>query len=104
VPAGPTTNDGQEEIDERLRALIQARRLSWYALARATLRDPQLAEDCLQDALLLAWRHRAEVRDLEALDSWVRQILVRRCNAARLGLAPPNLDPTPATAVEDAAV
>ena len=47
------------------------------------LGDPHAAEDCVQEALEVAWAHRTEVRDARALDAWVRRILVRVVAARR---------------------
>jgi RNA polymerase sigma factor (sigma-70 family) len=76
---------GEAGDDGAFLALIDARRLAWYGLARRITPDPQLAEDCLQQALLLAWRHRAQLRDAGAADAWVRRILVRTARGARAG-------------------
>lgn len=62
---------------DALAALIAERRLAWYALARRIVGDPAAAEDCLHDALLLAWRHRGDLRDPGAAEAWVRRIVTR---------------------------
>src|SRR5947209_10571040 len=64
-------------------ALLESRRLAWYGLVRRQLGEHAAAEDALQDALLLAWRHLDQVRDPGALDAWVRQILVRTARRLR---------------------
>ncbi len=52
-----------------------------YALAYRILRDPDLAQDAFQEALLAAWRQLPNLRDPDRFDPWVRQILVRACYA-----------------------
>jgi RNA polymerase sigma-70 factor (ECF subfamily) len=48
-------------------------------LARQFLRDPELAADAVQDALIQAWRDLPGLRDPAAIDRWLHQILVRTC-------------------------
>lgn len=92
------------DLTEALGALIRERRLGWYALARSSVSDPQLAEDCLQEALLLAWRHRHQVRDAARLDAWVRRILLRICRHHRASRAEEPLVLETASAAEDEAL
>jgi RNA polymerase sigma-70 factor, ECF subfamily len=50
-----------------------------YAVAFRILRDPGLAEDALQNALVLAWRRIPKLRDTERFEAWVHRILVHAC-------------------------
>ena len=50
-----------------------------YAIARAILRDAELAEDAAQDALIRAWRDLPSLRDVERFDAWLHRIVVRSC-------------------------
>ena len=50
-----------------------------YAIAFRILRDPGLAEDALQNALVLAWRRIPKLRDTERFEAWVHRILVHAC-------------------------
>lgn len=50
-----------------------------YAVAYRILRDTGLAEDALQNALVLAWRRLPKLRDPERFDAWVHRILVHAC-------------------------
>ena len=50
-----------------------------YAVAQRILRDPGLAEDALQNALVLAWRRIPRLRDPDRFDAWIRRILVHAC-------------------------
>ena len=50
-----------------------------YAIAFRILRDPGLAEDALQNALVLAWRRIPKLRDTERFEAWIHRILVHAC-------------------------
>jgi RNA polymerase sigma-70 factor, ECF subfamily len=50
-----------------------------YAIARLILRDPHLAEDAVQEALVHAWRHLPTLRDPERWDAWLRRLVVNAC-------------------------
>jgi RNA polymerase sigma-70 factor (ECF subfamily) len=52
---------------------------SLYAVAYRILRDTGLAEDALQNALVLAWRQLPRLRDLDRFEAWVHRILVHAC-------------------------
>jgi RNA polymerase sigma-70 factor (ECF subfamily) len=47
--------------------------------ANLILRDPDRAQDAVQEALVLAWRHIRAVRDPEAWDAWLYRLTVRAC-------------------------
>jgi RNA polymerase sigma-70 factor (ECF subfamily) len=51
-----------------------------YATARLILRQPELAEDALQDTLIAAWRDIRGLRDPDRLDAWLHRLLVRACH------------------------
>jgi RNA polymerase sigma-70 factor (ECF subfamily) len=46
------------------------------AIARLILRDPDLAEDAVQEALVRCWRQLPRLRDVERFDGWLYRILV----------------------------
>ena len=52
---------------------------SLYAVAQRILRDPALAEDALQNALVLAWRQLPRLREPERFEAWIHRILVHAC-------------------------
>lgn len=52
---------------------------SLYAVAHRILRDPGLAEDALQNALVLAWRRLPRLRESERFEAWIHRILVHAC-------------------------
>jgi RNA polymerase sigma-70 factor (ECF subfamily) len=52
---------------------------SLYAVAQRILRDSGLAEDALQNALVLAWRRLPHLREPERFEAWIHRILVHAC-------------------------
>jgi RNA polymerase sigma-70 factor (ECF subfamily) len=52
---------------------------SLYAVAYRILRDAGLAEDALQNALILAWRRLPHLREAERFEAWIHRILVNAC-------------------------
>ena len=50
-----------------------------YAVAHRILRDTGLAEDALQNALVLAWRRLPELRDPDRFEAWLQRLLVNAC-------------------------
>jgi RNA polymerase sigma-70 factor (ECF subfamily) len=50
-----------------------------YAVARLILRDPDPAYDAVQEALVAAWRDIRGLRDVDAVDAWLRRLVVRAC-------------------------
>lgn len=52
---------------------------SLYAVAFRILRDAGLAEDALQNALILAWRRLPHLRDADRFEAWIHRILVNAC-------------------------
>jgi RNA polymerase sigma-70 factor (ECF subfamily) len=47
--------------------------------AKLILRDQDRAQDAVQEALVMAWRHVAALRDPEAWDAWLYRLTVRAC-------------------------
>ncbi|MEK6719723.1 MAG: RNA polymerase sigma factor [Chloroflexota bacterium] len=52
---------------------------SLYAVAFRILRDAGLAEDALQNALILAWRRLPHLRETDRFEAWIHRILVNAC-------------------------
>jgi RNA polymerase sigma factor (sigma-70 family) len=48
-----------------------------HAIARLILRDPDLAEDAVQEALVRCWRRLPRLQDVERFDGWLYRILMR---------------------------
>ncbi len=77
----------QVELVERARSgdheafsvLARASFARLYGAARLILRDPDLAQDAVQEALVLAWNHIRAIRDPEAWDAWLYRLTVRAC-------------------------
>jgi RNA polymerase sigma-70 factor (ECF subfamily) len=49
------------------------------AAARLILRDPELARDAVQEALVHAWRDLPGLRDPDRFDAWIHRVTVRSC-------------------------
>ena len=52
-----------------------------HSVARRILRDPYLAEDATQQALLDAWRFLPRLRDPDRFEAWLYRLLVNACHA-----------------------
>ena len=81
-PPGRTLIDAAKRGDEDAFAAIAtdaADRL--YAGAFRILRDPDLARDAVQQALLNAWRDLHALRDPDRLDAWLYRLVLRACYA-----------------------
>lgn len=50
-----------------------------FRIARLVLRDVQLAEDAVQEALVKAWRELPGLRDPDRFDAWLHRLLVNAC-------------------------
>lgn len=71
----------QRGDEEAFAALVPptARRL--LGVAYRILRDPDLAEDATQQALLIAWRKLPTLRDPDRFDAWTYRLVVNACHA-----------------------
>jgi RNA polymerase sigma-70 factor (ECF subfamily) len=49
------------------------------AAARLILRDPELARDAVQEALIRAWRDLPGLRDPDRFDAWLHRLTVNSC-------------------------
>lgn len=49
------------------------------AAARLILRDPDLAQDAVQDTLIRAWRDLPGLRDPDRFDAWLHRLTVNAC-------------------------
>lgn len=49
------------------------------ATARLILRDPDLAQDAVQETLIRAWRSLPGLRDPAAFDHWLHSLVARAC-------------------------
>ena len=52
-----------------------------FGIARRILRDVDLAEDAVQQALVIAWRELPRLRDPDRFDAWLQRMLVHACYA-----------------------
>jgi RNA polymerase sigma-70 factor (ECF subfamily) len=51
-----------------------------FAIAHRILRDFDLAEDAVQQTLVIAWRELPALRDPDRFEAWSRRLLVRVCS------------------------
>jgi RNA polymerase sigma-70 factor (ECF subfamily) len=59
--------------------LLDVRLARLDAAARLILRDPELARDAVQEALIRAWRDLPGLRDPDRFDAWLHRLLVNAC-------------------------
>ena len=59
--------------------LLDVRLARLDAAARLILRDPELARDAVQEALIRAWRDLPGLRDPDRFDAWIHRLLVNAC-------------------------
>ncbi len=52
-----------------------------YSIATRVLRDPALAEDAVQAALITAWRQLGSLRDPDRFEAWLRRLVIHACYA-----------------------
>ena len=77
----------QRELVERARqgehdaftALVDLHLARLDAAARLILRDPELARDAVQEALIRAWRDLPGLRDPDRLDAWLHRLTANAC-------------------------
>ena len=60
-------------------ALVDLDADRWLAIAYRITRDPGMAEDAVQQALLTAWRELPRLRDPDRYEVWVQRLLVNAC-------------------------
>jgi RNA polymerase sigma-70 factor (ECF subfamily) len=87
--AGLGRADSRADLAERARAgdpeafeqLVRAAGDRLLAVARKILRDPDAAEDALQQTVITAWRLLPRLREPDRFDAWLYRILVTSCYA-----------------------
>jgi RNA polymerase sigma-70 factor (ECF subfamily) len=66
--------------DREAFASLARQALPWMdGVARLTLRDPELARDAVQEALVRAWKGLPGLRDPAQFQAWLRRLVVRAC-------------------------
>jgi RNA polymerase sigma-70 factor (ECF subfamily) len=65
--------------EEAFASLARAAGDRLLAIAYRILRDLGLAEDAVQQTLVLAWRELPSLRDVDRFDAWLRRLLVNSC-------------------------
>jgi RNA polymerase sigma-70 factor (ECF subfamily) len=59
---------------DAFQTVLKERSGRWYNACLRITRNPDLAADAVQEALLKAWNHRDDFRGEAALDSWIHRI------------------------------
>src|SRR6187549_1753395 len=67
---------------EAFTALVAGGLADWYGVARLILRQDDLAEDAVQDALVKAWVAIRGLRDPDRFEAWIRRLLIHACYRA----------------------
>jgi RNA polymerase sigma factor (sigma-70 family) len=52
-----------------------------YAAARLIIRDPDRAEDAVQETLVRCWRDLPTLRDVDRFDAWLHRLFLNACYA-----------------------
>jgi RNA polymerase sigma-70 factor (ECF subfamily) len=60
-------------------ALLDVHLARLDAAARLILRDPELARDAVQEALIRAWRDLPGLRDPDRFEAWLHRLIVNAC-------------------------
>jgi RNA polymerase sigma-70 factor (ECF subfamily) len=94
---------GDRDAYEEL-ARSSARRL--FLVASRILRDPDAAEDAVQQTLVAIWRDIGSLRDPDRFEAWTYRLVVRYCRAEdrrhrRMGVTIVDLSETMATVGDD---
>ncbi len=83
--ADPVDRDLVEQAQrgdrEAFAILARTRGDQLFGIARRIVRDVGLAEDAVQQALVIAWRELPRLRDPERFDAWLQRMLVHACYA-----------------------
>jgi RNA polymerase sigma-70 factor (ECF subfamily) len=91
--------------EEAFASLARAAGDRLLAIAYRILRDLGLAEDAVQQTLVIAWRELPSLRDVDRFDAWLRRLLVNACyREARRGrrwTTNVRILPDPASATDD---
>ena len=66
---------------EAFAALVLQASDTLFGIARRIVRDPGLAEDVLQNALVTIWRKLPNLREADSFEGWAFRILVNACYA-----------------------
>ncbi len=90
--------------EEAVRALLLSRLDGAYRVATFILRDPEAAEDAVQEAALRAWSMRRGLRDPDRAEAWFARIVVNVCRGelGRRSKRPIVSEVEPAVAPDDA--
>jgi RNA polymerase sigma-70 factor (sigma-E family) len=78
-PGAPAWVDVRDDAESAFDAFVTARYGALVVLARYISRDPDRAEDVVQEVLGRVYARWARIRGLDAPDAYVRRMVVREC-------------------------
>lgn len=82
----------QEEEEEAFAEIVQQHNVMMLQTAYRIVKDHDIAQDVVQDALIKAWLHLPELRNSGALRSWLKRIVINHCiSVERKEARSPNL-------------
>ena len=81
--------------------VIAARADRWYSACLRITRNPDLAEDAVQDALLSAWNKRHQFERSARLDTWIHRIAVNAALQLIRKAKPATWEPLETEVVDD---
>jgi RNA polymerase sigma-70 factor (ECF subfamily) len=70
---------GRRGEHDAFAALVDMHLARLDAAARLILRDPELARDAVQEALIRAWRDLPGLRDPDRFEAWLHRLIVNAC-------------------------
>lgn len=69
----------QEEEEEAIAEIVKQHSVMMLNTAYQIVRDRDIAQDVVQDALIKAWQHLPELREPGAIRSWLKRIVINHC-------------------------
>jgi RNA polymerase sigma-70 factor (ECF subfamily) len=81
-----------QEEEEAFAEIVQQHNVMMLQTAYQIVKDHDIAQDVVQDALIKAWLHLPELRNSGALRSWLKRIVINHCiSVERKEARSPNL-------------
>ena len=83
---------------------ISTRSDRWYAACLKITRNPDLAEDAVQEALVAAWDKRHQFRETARLDTWIHRIAINAALQLLRRQRPGRFEPLDTDIADDSAL
>jgi len=68
-----------QEEEEAIAEIVKQHSVMMLNTAYQIVRDRDIAQDVVQDALIKAWQHLPELREPGAIRSWLKRIVINHC-------------------------